>query len=111
MVTDDLTQTAARLRPRPYRPNPSLVIFQNGGDSTGNVLLEMAMLPTQEAYGRADPEGSVRRTKQGEDSSAGQTYVRRRRPRLEANAVESHQSRIGPNPNVAVCCLCDRVGR
>src|SRR5215471_12192005 len=111
MVTDDLAQTAARLRPRPCRPNPSLVILQNGADSTGDVLLEMAILPTQKPDGRADPQGSVRRTKQGEDGRAGQTYVRWRRPRLEANAVESHQPRVGSNPDVPVCCLRDRVGR
>jgi hypothetical protein len=38
------------------------VIFENVTDSTGEVRLKMAILPTQEPGGGADPERSVRRT-------------------------------------------------
>jgi hypothetical protein len=40
-----------------------LVIFKNRTDPTGDVLLEVVVLPTQKAGFRADPERSVRRTK------------------------------------------------
>ena len=45
----------------------SLMIFQNRADPAGDVLLEVVVLPTQKAGVRADPERSVRRTKQGHD--------------------------------------------
>src|SRR5258708_7854032 len=109
MVADDLTQTPARFRQGPRHPNASLAIFQNGADSTGDVLLKMVIFPAQKAGGRSDPEGSVRPTEQRQDRSAGQAFVRGR-PGLEANAVEFDQSRIGPDPNVAVGRLRDRIG-
>jgi hypothetical protein len=59
MVTDDLTQPPARFREGPGHPNTSPVIFQNGGDSAGDALLEMVVLPAQKARGRSDPEGAV----------------------------------------------------
>src|SRR5262245_34228561 len=110
MVADDLAQTAVRLWPGPCDPNSSLAIFENGANPTGDMLLEMVILPTPKASRRPDPERSVRRTQQGHDTAAGHALVRRS-PALKTNAVEFHQSGISANPDVAVRRLRDRVGR
>src|SRR5262245_57767349 len=110
MITHNLAQTAAERRrhseiartqhPGPCHPNPSLTIFQNRTDPTGDVGLEMIVLPTQKAGVRADPEGSVRRTQQGHDRSVEYACVGSGRPAQKTNAVKSHQSRIDPDPDV-----------
>src|SRR5262245_36520217 len=110
MVPDDLAQTAVRLWPGPGYPNSSLAIFENGADSTRDMLLEAVILPTEKARGRADPESSVRPAQQGDDAGAGQAFVRWS-PALKTNAVELHQSRISSNPDVAVRRLRDRIRR
>src|SRR5262249_48694452 len=81
MVTDDFAQRAAHCRrhteiavsqhPRSCHPNPALAIFENGADSTRNVLLNRAILPTEKSCGSADPQGAVRRRQQGHDGSIG----------------------------------------
>jgi hypothetical protein len=121
VVTHNLTQAAAvrrrhgeiarALHPGPCHPNPLLAIFQDRSDPTGDVRLEVVVLPTQKAGVRADPECSVRRTQQRHDRPVEYAIVRSARPALEANAVEPYQSGIGPNPDVAVGRLRDRIGR
>ena len=104
MVTHNLTESTAERRghaeiaraqhPGPCHPNPMLAIFQNRADPTGDVLLEVVVLPTQKAGGRADPEGSVRRTEQGHDAQCriGSCPVR-------ASNVESGRRRTSPVRN------------
>src|SRR5262249_13096956 len=107
-------QVARALHPGPCHPNPLLVIFEDRANPAGDVRLEMVVLPTQKAGVGADPEGAVGRTQQRHDRPVEYAVVRAilaGRPALKTNAVEPDQPRIGPNPDVAVGGLRDRIGR
>jgi hypothetical protein len=75
------------------------------------VTAELAIVPTGEAFVRADPKAAVARGQQAADPAARQMLAIGRLPGDAAHSIEAFQAEFSAEPEVAVGRLRDRVNR
>ena len=97
------------VNPEPHR---LLTIFkERAKHDSGNlpILRELAVLPTDKAPQRANPQSAVMRHQQGDDKIAGELFTMRRLPGNSTNTVETKQAELRAQPEIAVGRLSNGV--